>query len=231
METTADAADQRSDTATADGLTAATRRRLRLDRFELIVLGLALLLLGGVLGYGFVSLVGRPGSDSADVGYLQDMITHHEQALAMATYELANGELPGVRIFASEILQQQSYEIGLMEAKLEEWHQHRSERSTTAMGWMGMGMPVDSMPGLATDAQMRALRDARGIEADRLFLELMAAHHRGGVDMGRAGAERASDGWVRDLAGRQASNQVIEINEFILAAERADLEVDIEPYE
>ena len=223
--------EQQSETTATERRGAGARRGPQISWIQLIVLGLAVLWLGGVLGFGFTSWAGRPGADSAEVGYLQDMITHHEQALAMANYELANGELPEVQIFAREILLQQSYEIGVMEAKLREWGYLRSERPATAMGWMGMGMPVDSMPGLATEAQMETLRDARGIEADRLFFELMAAHHRGGVDMGRAGAERASDDWVQELAGRQANNQVIEINEFILTAERVDLDVDIEPYE
>jgi len=198
---------------------------------QLVVLGTALLSLGGALGFALPSLFWTPGEESADVGYLQDMITHHEQALAMAQYELTNGERSEVQVFAREILLQQSYEIGLMEAKLREWGYRREDRSAMAMAWMGTGMPVGSMPGLATDDQMDALRDATGIEADRLFFELMAAHHRGGADMGRAGADRASDAWVRDLAERQARNQIIEINEFILTAERIDLEVNIEPYD
>ena len=51
------------------------------------------------------------------------------------------------------------------------------------MAWMGMPVPLDQMPGLATDEQMKQLRDASGAESDKLFLELMAAHHRGGVHM------------------------------------------------
>jgi uncharacterized protein (DUF305 family) len=57
-------------------------------------------------------------------------------------------------------------------------------------GMEGMtGMQVDSyadMPGMATDAQMDQLRAARGVEAERLFLRLMIAHHQGGVAMAKA---------------------------------------------
>ncbi len=203
----------------------------RLGWVRLLVLALALLCFGGALGFSVPSLFGNPGEDSADVGYLQDMITHHEQALVMAQYQLTYGERSEVKIFAREILERQSYEIGLMEAKLREWGYRREDRPPTAMAWMGMGMPVESMPGLASEDQMDALRQATGAEADRLFLELMATHHRGGADMGRAGAERATDDWVKYLADLQARNQIIEINEFIVTAEWIDLDVNIEPYE
>ncbi len=198
---------------------------------RLTVLAIALLWVGGAIGFVVGTRDSDPGPETADVGYLQDMITHHEQAINMAFWELVNGQDPSVQVFAREILQFQSYEIGLMEARLREWGYLRENRSDSAMAWMGMAMPVESMPGLATDEQMTELREAQGSEADRLFLELMAAHHRGGADMGTAAAERASDQWVVDLAARQARNQIIEINEFILTSDRLGLEAAIEPYE
>ena len=48
-------------------------------------------------------------------------------------------------------------------------------------------MPATSgMPGMATQMQLNELRDWQGVEADGLFLQLMIAHHRGGVLMGEA---------------------------------------------
>lgn len=39
---------------------------------------------------------------------------------------------------------------------------------------------------MATPAQLDQMRSARGTDADRLFLTLMIAHHRGGVAMADA---------------------------------------------
>ena len=39
------------------------------------------------------------------------------------------------------------------------------------------------MPGMLTDAQMKELDAARGMEFDRLFLTFMIQHHRGAVAM------------------------------------------------
>jgi uncharacterized protein (DUF305 family) len=186
---------------------------------------------GGALAYS----VGEwndspPSSSSADVGFLQDMISHHEQALALSLTEIDDGASPEARLFAKEILQQQSWEIGLMQRQLEQWGHRRETRPATAMEWMGMAVEVDEMPGLASDAELDALRDAEGEGVDALFLALMEDHHRGGVEMAEAAAERASDPWVRDLAERMARNQSIEINEMELARRRAGLADDPEGY-
>ena len=47
------------------------------------------------------------------------------------------------------------------------------------------------MPGMATPEQVAELSAASGIEAERLFLRLMIAHHRGALEMSRAVLERS----------------------------------------
>jgi uncharacterized protein (DUF305 family) len=169
-----------------------------------------------------------PGADSVDVGFVQDMISHHEQALALSQYELANGSDPTVKSFAREVLIAQSMEIGSMDRLLDQWHTGRGSPSREAMAWMDMATPVDQMPGMATDDQVRALREATGAEADALFLELMAAHHVGGIHMAEYAAEHASTGKARLLAAGMAYNQAIEVNEYASTAERLGLPVEIE---
>jgi uncharacterized protein (DUF305 family) len=96
--------------------------------------------------------------------------------------------------------------------------EHRADRTT--MAWMGMPTPLRQMPGMATPEQVEALRDAKGAEADRLFLELMTQHHLGGAHMSEFAAAEAADPKVRELAQRMATNQRIEVNEYQLALER-----------
>lgn len=167
-----------------------------------------------------------PGASSVDVGFLQDMISHHEQALALSTSELLNGEASEVQLFAREILQQQSYEIGMMDRQLADWGFSRQNRPEVAMAWMAMEFAPDEMPGMADPDELAALRNADGEDADALFLALMADHHRGGVDMAKAAAEAATDPWVRDLAERMARNQAIEINEMDAARQRVGLDAN-----
>ncbi|MFZ6004551.1 MAG: DUF305 domain-containing protein [Actinomycetota bacterium] len=189
-----------------------------------VALGAALLFLAGALGYYLGSRdSGIPLRDSVDVGFLQDMITHHEQAIQMALIENSSGEEPGLQTFAREIILFQSYEIGLMDRQLNQWGYRREKRSDTAMQWMGMAVAVDAMPGLASPNEMQALREHTGPDIDALWIKLMQDHHAGGVHMAEYAAEHASDPFVREIAARMARNQRIEIGELDGARERADL--------
>jgi uncharacterized protein (DUF305 family) len=79
---------------------------------------------------------------------------------------------------------------------MEHWLQARGQPTTMPMhqtgdmNMPGMNMPgMDMskhemlMPGMLTKAQMDALRNAKGKEFDRLFLEGMIQHHSGALTM------------------------------------------------
>jgi uncharacterized protein (DUF305 family) len=154
-----------------------------------------------------------PSADSADVGFLYDMTAHHRQALLLAGLQLTNGEDPNAMRWARDILRAQSYEVGLMEMRLGTFGFDPGDAPATAMGWMGMSMSADAMPGLATEDEIDALRDATGAEADALFYALMIDHHRGGVAMAEEAAARAGDDWVAETAATMAAIQASEITE------------------
>ncbi|MGE3619176.1 MAG: DUF305 domain-containing protein [Acidimicrobiia bacterium] len=185
---------------------------------------------GGAVGWVLGNRSDDPGPGSVDAGFYLDMIAHHEQAVEMALVELARGDNAVVRSFAQEVVIFQQYEIGRMDEALESWGLSRADRAEQAMGWMGMPVAHDAMPGLATPEQMAELRQAEGSDADARFLELMAEHHRGGVHMATYAADHAAEASVRDLAALMARNQAVEINEYRQTAERYDLDADIEPY-
>jgi uncharacterized protein (DUF305 family) len=192
------------------------------------VLAVAVAFLGFAIGR-FVTQDRPPGADSVDVGFLQDMLTHHDQALGIATLELGNGSDPVVRSFASEVLQEQSYETGVMTQKLAHWGYSRDDRSDEAMAWMGMPVPVAQMPGLLTAAEMDQIKAARGTDLDKLFLQKMAEHHRGGLHMAQYAAAKAGDPQLRALAARMVRNQSGEINEYRLAAQEKGWDLNIAP--
>ena len=191
-------------------------------RVARVALGLALLLLAGVVGYELGARDEVPGEASIDVGFLQDMIAHHEQALELSNDELLHGAEERIRAFAREILLFQSYEIGLMEKQLGEWGYERAAPERV-MGWMGASVPAAEMPGLASPEELRALGLARGRDSDALFVALMRDHHRGGIHMAEYATERATDPFVRDLAARMARNQLLEIKEMEIARDQAGL--------
>jgi uncharacterized protein (DUF305 family) len=85
------------------------------------------------------------------------------------------------------------------------------------------------MPGLLTEEQLDEIGEARGSELDRLFLEHMAEHHRGGLHMAQEGARLAEDDDVAELAARIERNQAAEINEYRQVADELGLDLDIAP--
>lgn len=68
-----------------------------------------------------------------------------------------------------------------------------------------------TMMGMATPAQLTALERSTGAAAERLFLQLMITHHRGGVAMAKAALERAEEPVVRNLAQAITTAQTAEI--------------------
>ena len=203
--------------------------RAAVPLLRVVALVLVALFFGGSVGY-FVASDRPPGPGSVDVGFYRDMTAHHDQAIQMAGIELRNGENSVVRGFAQEIVLSQRWEMGRMYEQLRGWGASVAP-AETVMAWMGMPVPAAAMPGLATDDQMAALRDAKGAEADALFLDLMAEHHRGGAHMAAYAARNAESADVRDLALVMERNQSIEIAEFRQTAERFGFDIDIAPYD
>jgi len=114
--------------------------------------------------------------NQTDLMFVHTMTAHHRQAIEMSEMILAKqGIDPRVVALAAQIKAAQGPEIATMQGWMADW----------GMGGMtGMdhgGMP--GMDGMMSQAQMDALRNARGVEASRLFLTGMIAHHRGAIAM------------------------------------------------
>ena len=150
-----------------------------------------------------------PGENSPEVGFARDMMMHHAQAVDMATLLRDRTEDPEMRQLALDIMLTQQAQIGQMQGWLAVW-QYPIANTNPAMKWMGMS-GIDFMPGMATQEQLGQLRNLLGIEADGLFLQLMIAHHRGGVFMGEAALEKVKSPEVRVLAQSIVNAQVSEI--------------------
>jgi uncharacterized protein (DUF305 family) len=181
---------------------------------HVVVAALAFAFLGGAAGY----LLGEgraPSEGSVDVGFLRDMIDHHEQAVLMSRLVLAKDDVdPVTRSFAEEVLIFQMREIGIMDTFLDQWGRARGDLERRAMTWMDMGVPVADMAGMQSPEALDALESASGADADQRFLTMMREHHRGGVHMAEHAAQHASTESVRELADRMARFQSAEIDEY-----------------
>lgn len=160
---------------------------------------------------------------NADIGFSQDMIDHHQQALLISnTYLDANPD-GGAAPYAREVILFQEREIARMDAWLAEAGITRGTPGRQAMRWMGMPIAVEQMPGMQTQATINQLGNATGAEADRLFFEIMSEHHVGGAHMADAAAAGARRSEIREFAEKMAYNQRIEVVEYERAMERLGL--------
>ncbi|MEE6168115.1 MULTISPECIES: DUF305 domain-containing protein [unclassified Mycolicibacterium] len=125
--------------------------------------------------------------NDADVMFAQHMIPHHQQAVEMSDMLLAKqGIDKRVTDLATQIKAAQAPEIQQMQGWLTAWgNPPMPPMSSGDMGHGGMpgmsGMPA--MQGMMSDADMNALRDAQGVEAAKLYLTQMIAHHEGAITM------------------------------------------------
>lgn len=196
----------------------------------------ALLLVAASLVVGRLSAPGddRPLDRSVEAGFARDMQVHHEQAVEMAMIVRDLTDDPDVRLLAYDIATSQAQQSGQMFGWLADWGLSQAA-SEPAMTWMtrpaldgggghDMGGATDAppatMPGYATAEQLAQLKAASGVEAERIFLTLMIAHHRGGVEMAQAVLARSDNRVVDDLATSivQAQTSEIAVMQDMLAA-------------
>lgn len=171
---------------------------------------------------------GGPGDDAAtvdpgqvvkesdvahdDVAFMQMMVPHHAQALTMSKLARTRAESPAVKSIARRILAAQRPEILTMAAWLENRGvavpSAKDEPADFDHGEHGH----DTMHGMLTDAQLKALEDAGGADFDRLYLEGMIQHHEGAITMADAVATGGTDVQVTEFANEIVIGQGAEID-------------------
>jgi uncharacterized protein (DUF305 family) len=119
---------------------------------------------------------------AADVRFMQDMIHHHAQALAMVALVKTHGASDEVKTLAGRIDVGQHDEIAFMERWLADRHQTMPDSHMTHP-MSGMSMPDTLMPGMLNEKQMARLSAATGKAFDDLFLRFMIQHHTGALTM------------------------------------------------
>ena len=119
---------------------------------------------------------------AADVDFMQGMIMHHTQAVAMVHLLETRSHNPEVQELANRIRISQSDEMGYMKRWLQARHIQPNEPMADMPG-MDMSMSMPMMPGMLTSAQMAALAAASGPQFDHLFLTGMIQHHTGALTM------------------------------------------------
>ena len=144
---------------------------------------------------------------AADVWFVRMMIPHHSQAIEMAALAPGRAGNPRITAIAERIKAAQAPEI----LQLRSWlRQHKLGETD---GGDNGGHDHATMPGMQSPEAMRALANAKGDQFDRMFVDMMSAHHKGAIDM--AGLRLRSNGGdllVERMANAIGYEQEVEIN-------------------
>jgi uncharacterized protein (DUF305 family) len=150
-----------------------------------------------------------PQRSQADVDFMQGMIMHHGQAVEMTALIRSHTENKEIGSLGARIGLSQADEMKFMKR----WLAARGEAASMSMpGMQDMdkgGKPMQAMPGMLTQVQMEALRQARGAEFDHLFLTGMIQHHHGALVM------------VRQLFDTPGAGQDAELFDFATDADNS----------
>lgn len=143
--------------------------------------------------------------NDADVMFVQMMMPHHEQAVAMSDTLLAKtGVNPDVTALAQQIKAAQQPEIDTMKGFLTAWGQQPMD------GGMG-GMSHGSDGGMATEAELKEFDQADGPGGQKMYLTLMTAHHEGAIKMAETEVSDGKNPEAVDLAKNIIATQQQEI--------------------
>jgi uncharacterized protein (DUF305 family) len=140
--------------------------------------------------------------NSADYSYARMMIEHHTQALTMTRLAPKQAQSGKVKALAARIAAGQGPEITTMKGWLDA---HDGERHTAEH-------QHEAMPGMATQAQLKTLRAARGEAFDELFLKLMITHHDGAIAMATDVKAQGNNIQIEEMADDVIAQQTSEIS-------------------
>ena len=133
-----------------------------------------------------------------DRHFMEQMIPHHEDAVAMAELALSRAEHPELKQLAETIIRDQTREIEQMRTWYRSWYGIDAPAGDGGFGgrdggggMMGGGMMND-------EADLEALEAAPVF--DKEFIEQMIPHHQMGVMMARMVLSRSDRPEIQDLA-------------------------------
>lgn len=134
-------------------------------------------------------------------GFLQQMIQHHRSAIDMAKMAKDASEHAELKQLADKIISAQQQEIDQMTGWLKSWYNASPKEVANADADKEMKM------------HMSMLRDRKGADFDKAFLDMMPKHHHAAVEMAEQVEKKASHAELKELAAKMAEAQSEEIKQ------------------
>ncbi|MEV6236211.1 DUF305 domain-containing protein [Lentzea sp. NPDC051838] len=150
----------------------------------------------------------QPGAtlrgDPLDVMFLQMMIPHHEQGVAMVALAADRAQSGDLRMLAAAIESTQASEVGTMKGWLSTWGSPPTAPPDSHAGHGGMRRTKPE--------EIERLRSLHGKEFDQRLLNVMIAHQDDAVQLARWESGSGAHKEVKDLAGRIEKSRTAQID-------------------
>ena len=146
-----------------------------------------------------------PNHNGQDALFAKDMVPHHQQAVTMSDLALTQTTNRQVQDLAERIKTAQVSEISIMNGWLDAWGESTDHA--------GHAMAGKGMKGMVSAADLRTLESANGAEFDRLYLQRMTSHHKGGLEMTKIELDEGKYQPAKELAREITTNQEKEVAE------------------
>ncbi len=148
-------------------------------------------------------------ASTIDKHFIEQMIPHHEGAIAMANLALQKAKHPEIKTLATAIIAAQTTEIQSMNGWYQDWFGATVPKVSTGM--MGGGMMSQSGMHMGGQEDMTELQNAP--DFDKAFIEEMIPHHQLAIMMANMMASGSNRPEMQQLAKNIISSQSKEIQQ------------------
>lgn len=148
-------------------------------------------------------------ASTIDKHFIEQMIPHHEGAIAMANLALQKAKRPEIKTLATAIIAAQTTEIQSMNGWYQDWFGSAVPKVSTGM--MGGGMMSQSGMHMGGQEDMTALENAS--DFDKAFIEEMIPHHQLAIMMANMLQSGTNRPEMQELAKNIISSQSKEIQQ------------------
>ena len=170
----------------------------------------------------------RANAAPFDQQFIDSMTPHHQSALTMAQMAVKQARYSEVRRLARSIIADQKKEIAQMQAWRKAWYpeadapmnhgamNHSMDGMKPDMKMSGDKMKMSGeMMGLPMKGEMDMgkLKNAKGREFDRMFLQMMIPHHAGAIMMADEALKVTARPQIRKMSHAIISSQAREIGQ------------------
>lgn len=152
-----------------------------------------------------------------DLQYIDTMTLHHKAAISMAELAATHSDNGELKLLSQTIINEQQKDIADMAVIRSRVYAGRPKAENMEMKGMKTSME---------DMDMEKLKEQKGADFDKLYIQMMTTHHQGGVTMAKAALEELSDKKLIEMSNNIIATQTAEIAKLKTFAAAMDTKED-----